>query len=97
MFEAVRSRLVAAWKDLHARGLPSLFLFELVVVTLGVLLAQAVAGWAARQSAFDDMETVKTELDSDIRSLPACLRPVAQLARPPDAPQALAQTTKAGP
>lgn len=50
MFEAIRSKLVGAWKDLHARGLPSLFLFELIVVTLGVLLAQAVAEWAGERA-----------------------------------------------
>lgn len=66
MFEAIRSRLVGAWKDLHARGLPGLFVFELVVVTLGVLLAQAIADWAGRRAAMDEMETVKAELDSDM-------------------------------
>lgn len=62
MFEAIRSRLVGAWKDLHQRGLPSLFIFELVVVTLGVLLAQSIADWAERRSAFARMEAERVEI-----------------------------------
>lgn len=62
MFEAVRSRLVGAWRDLHARGLPSLFLFELVVVTLGVLLAQALADVAAERGDKRRADAVLTRL-----------------------------------
>ena len=56
MFEAVRSRLVGAWRDLRSRGLFSLFFFELVVVTLGVLLAQAAANWAEARSARERLD-----------------------------------------
>lgn len=66
MFEAIRSRLVGAWRDLHARGLPSLFLFELVVVTLGVLLAQGIADWADRRAAIERMESVRAEIREEL-------------------------------
>ena len=66
MFEAIRSRLVGAWKDLHARGLPSLFVFEFVVVLLGVLAAQWVADWARERQAVAEMEDAKTKAEYQI-------------------------------
>ena len=47
MFEAIRRKLIGAWRDLRSRGLITLFFFELLVVTLGVILAQAAAGGRA--------------------------------------------------
>lgn len=68
MFEAVRSRLVSAWKDLHARGLPSLFVFELFVVTLGVLLAQGIADWSGDRAARKRLDVSLARMDRDIES-----------------------------
>jgi|GEM_PF-5286302 len=56
MFKAIRSRLVGAWRDLRSRGLIGLFFFELLVVTLGVLLAQGIADWTAKRGALSRME-----------------------------------------
>ena len=69
MFEALRSRLVGAWKDLHARGLPSLFVFELIVVTLGVLLAQALAGWVGEREADKRLSATLVGVDRDVQNL----------------------------
>lgn len=66
MFEAVRSKLGSAWKGLRARGLPSLFLFELVVVTLGVLIAQGLADWAGRRGDIEKMEQARLRTNEDI-------------------------------
>ena len=62
MFEAIRNRLVGAWKDLRSRGLVSLFFFELVVVTLGVLLAQGLADWSSQRQAMAQMEDVRDRI-----------------------------------
>ena len=61
MFEAIRSRLVGAWKDLRTRGLPSLFVFELVVVTLGVLLAQSIAEFSDERAAVKRMRAAEIQ------------------------------------
>ena len=66
MFEALRSRLVGAWKDLHARGLPSLFVFEFVVVLLGVLAAQWLAEWSNERQAVEAMEEARARIDRDL-------------------------------
>ena len=50
MFAAVRERLVGAWRRLREGSLAKLFLFEFVVVMLGVLAAQAVAEWAGERA-----------------------------------------------
>lgn len=60
MFEAIRSRLVCAWRDLRERGLVTLFFFELIVITLGVLLAQGLADWAGEREADRAMEEVRS-------------------------------------
>ena len=61
MFAAVRKTLTGAWRNLREGSLAKLFLFEFVVVLLGVLAAQWVAEWAQErqlerqaQAAFDD-------------------------------------------
>ena len=69
MFAAVRSKIIGAWKDLHARGLPSLFLFELVVVTLGVLLAQGLADVAADRRKAKEADAVVARLDLHARDI----------------------------
>ena len=56
MFEAIRSKLVGAWRGLRSRGLVSLFLFELVVVTLGVLAAQGLAAWVGERALQNEVE-----------------------------------------
>ena len=61
VFEAIRKKLVGAWRDLRSRGLVTLFFFELLVVTLGVLLAQAVADWAANREDMAAMEKAITD------------------------------------
>ncbi len=59
MFEAIRSKCVGAWSALRSRGLVTLFFFELVVVTLGILLAQGLADWESDRSANRDMEAAR--------------------------------------
>lgn len=66
MFEAVRSRLIGAWRILHARGMPSLFLFEFVVVLLGVLAAQWLAEWSNDRQAAGAMEDARARLDREL-------------------------------
>ncbi|MCM8558117.1 hypothetical protein [Sphingomicrobium sediminis] len=63
MFKAARDqllkagpRLAASWRDLRGRGMVGLFLFEPVVVTLGVLLAQSFADWSRGKERDADME-----------------------------------------
>lgn len=56
MFAAVREKLVGAWRKLREGSLAKLFVFEFVVVMLGVLAAQAVADWAERRNAIARME-----------------------------------------
>lgn len=84
MFQAVRSRLIGAWRSLHSKGLVTIFFFELLVVTLGVLLAQNIADWAEERAAMADLELaherIRKELSHDLgkaniwrASLP-CLR-----------------------
>ena len=68
MFEAIRSKLVGAWKDLRSRGLVTLFFFELVVVTLGVLIAQGVSDWAGERAADRAMEEARSRAHLDIGS-----------------------------
>jgi len=46
MFATVREKLAGAWQRLREGSLIRLFLFEFVVVLLGVLAAQWVADWA---------------------------------------------------
>lgn len=46
MFAAVREKLVGAWRSLREGSLAKLFVFEFVVVMLGVLAAQWVSEWA---------------------------------------------------
>ncbi|MCM8558118.1 hypothetical protein [Sphingomicrobium sediminis] len=73
MFKAARDqllkaghRLAASWRDLRGRGMVGLFVFELVVVTLGVLLAQAAAGWAEDRRDVARMEGVHDRLKIDL-------------------------------
>ena len=66
MFEAIRRKLIGAWRDLRSRGLVTLFFFELLVVTLGVLLAQAVADWAANRKDIAAMEKARARADLEM-------------------------------
>jgi hypothetical protein len=66
VFEAVRRRLIGAWRDLRARGLVTLFVFELLVVTLGVLLAQGVADWAEYREEVAAMEKARARADLEM-------------------------------
>ena len=51
MFAALRQNLATAWQRLRQGNLAKLFVFEFVVVLLGVLSAQAVADWAGERAA----------------------------------------------
>lgn len=66
VFEAIRKKLVGAWRDLRSRGLVTLFFFELLVVTLGVLLAQAVADWAANREDMAAMEKARARANLEM-------------------------------
>lgn len=57
MFAAIRSY----WAGERGRKLAGLFLFEFVVVMLGVLAAQAVANWAEERAAMSGMEEAKAK------------------------------------
>lgn len=63
MFHAMRQWWAGGSGKVTAR----LFLFEFVVVVLGVLVAQAVAEWAGRRSDVAAMERAKVRLDRDVR------------------------------
>jgi len=66
MFEAIRSKAMGAWKDLQSRKVVRLFVFELLVVTLGILLAQALADWANDRAAMRDMEVARANAREDL-------------------------------
>mgnify|MGYP003575394822 CR=1 FL=1 len=66
LFEAIRRKLVGAWRDLRSRGLVTLFFFELPVVTLGVILAQAVADWAANREDMAAMEKARARANLEM-------------------------------
>ena len=66
LFEAIRRKLVGAWRDLRSRGLVTLFFFELLVVTLGVILAQAVADWAANREDMAAMEKARARANLEM-------------------------------
>ena len=68
MFAAIRSKLAGAWTDLRSRGLVTLFFFELVVITLGILLAQGLADWASDRAADREMEAARERALRDIGS-----------------------------
>lgn len=63
MFAAVRERLGGAWRRLREGNLVRLFLFEFVVVLLGVLAAQWVADLAARRGAYAEMESERASFE----------------------------------
>lgn len=72
MFAAVRERLVGAWKRLREGSLIRLFLFEFVVVLLGVLAAQWLAEWSNERQAIQAMEEARGRLNDDLAmSMPA--------------------------
>jgi len=66
MFAAVREKLVGAWHRLRKGSLVRLFLFEFVVVLLGVLAAQWLAEWSNERQAIRAMEETRARLDDDI-------------------------------
>ncbi|WP_265587492.1 hypothetical protein [Sphingomicrobium arenosum] len=70
MFKATRDvmlgagrRVAAVWRDMRGRGMVGLFVFELVVVTLGVLLAQGIANHTAERATRDRIEATLARLD----------------------------------
>jgi len=74
MFKVVRDsvigfghRLGSAWRDLRARGMVRLFLFEFAVVLLGVLAAQGLANWANERNARQRLEAALVRQDKAIR------------------------------
>lgn len=67
MFEAIRRKLLGAWRDLRSRGLVTLFFFELLVVTLGVILAQAAADWAENRDDMAAMEKARARANLEMR------------------------------
>lgn len=66
MFEAVRAKLIGAWQEVRERGFVSLFVFELLVVTLGVLLAQEIADSADQLEEVAAMEKAKARADLEM-------------------------------
>ena len=66
MFEAIRRKLIGAWRDLRSRGLVALFFFELLVVTVGVILAQAAADWAQNRDDLNAMEKARARSDLEM-------------------------------
>lgn len=67
MFRAVRSW----WAGASAKVTLRLFLFELIVVIAGVLIAQALAGWASDRAAQRDMRDSKSLADTQISRMAA--------------------------
>lgn len=75
MFKAVRDRIfgvghriAASWRELRAKGMVTLFLFEFSVVLLGVLAAQGLANWFRERDARQRMTNVVAQLDRDVAS-----------------------------
>lgn len=74
MFAAVRERLVGAWRRVREGSLAKLFVFEFVVVLLGVLAAQWVADLAADRRLGREADaalaeaTQRTRLVSDVQA-----------------------------
>ena len=66
MFAAVREKLVGAWRRLREGSLAKLFVFEFVVVLLGVLAAQLLQNWFADQGAERRAEEAIARLDSEV-------------------------------
>lgn len=66
MFAATRQRLAGAWRRLREGSLVRLFLFEFVVVLLGVLAAQWLAEWSNDRQAVRAMEDARARLDRDL-------------------------------
>lgn len=66
MFEKIRTRLIGAWHLLRQRGMVGLFLFELLVVTLGVLLAQAIANWADERADMRNVELAHERIRKEL-------------------------------
>lgn len=69
MFAAVRERLVGAWRRLREGSLVKLFVFEFVVVLLGVLAAQWVADWAQDRRERAETEEFVARLDEQNRRI----------------------------
>lgn len=73
MFKAIRdsaagfgTRIGAAWRDMRGRGMVRLFLFEFVVVLLGVLAAQALASWVSERNAQAEVLQAKDALEIEL-------------------------------
>lgn len=66
MFAAIREKLVGAWVKLRQGSLAKLFVFEFVVVMLGVLAAQWVADEARERADFRDMEEARARADLEM-------------------------------
>ncbi len=72
MFHAIREYFARPDEPVSLRGrgrrLGALFLFEFVVVLLGVLVAQWVADWAQERADLAVMERSKSRMDEEISS-----------------------------
>ena len=73
MFQALRNsflgfghRIGHAWRDLHGRGMVRLFLFEFVVVMVGVLAAQGLQTWMAGRADEERADAAIARLDREI-------------------------------
>ncbi|MCM8558119.1 hypothetical protein [Sphingomicrobium sediminis] len=66
MFAAIRQKLTGAWKRLREGSLAKLFVFEFIVVLLGVLAAQWVADWARERDAMATMEEARARADLEL-------------------------------
>ncbi|MEP7315833.1 MAG: hypothetical protein ABI667_03975 [Sphingomicrobium sp.] len=68
MFQAIRENMTRTLSGIDRRKLVGLFLFEFMVVLLGVLVAQWVADWAEERSDLAVMERAKSRMDDEISS-----------------------------
>ena len=66
MFAAVRQKLTGAWRRLREGSLAKLFIFEFVVVLLGVLAAQWLAEWSNERQALRTMEESRARIDDGV-------------------------------
>jgi len=66
MFKAIRGKLADGWVKLKQENLFHLFLFEFVVVMLGVLAAQGLANWVADRQQIREVEAEKARLDQRV-------------------------------
>lgn len=73
MFKAIRDsalvfgrRVGAGWHQIHQRKLVRLFLFEFIVVLLGVLTAQALSNWSGNRQIAERSEEALAKYRRDL-------------------------------